>query len=183
MIRTWGFQTLTGNAQPWFGDTLTAAFSTIKAPNGLYKVYIGNAALYMIGDRIILGYGGSLPTNCLLVEGINTTGTNYLSCMSEGDAPVSAWASTTQIALDIACFEIILTGKSGNAGSVWVGADSTVTNTGGGSAFYEIGKVSAGTPQSPFSIKKYSGQNPLRSTEGWVAGTDDDKFSAALIIN
>lgn len=182
MIRTWGFQELNGNAQPWFGDKITAAFVNLKAPNGFYFVTVANASRYQIGDRIIIGVASGSPTNCLLVGGVNTV-TNVLSCTSEGDAPISAWPVNTQLMLDIACFEIILTGKSGNAASVWVGADSTVTNSGGGSAFYEIGKVSAGAVQSPFSIKKYSGQNPLRSSEGWVAGANADYFSAALVIN
>jgi hypothetical protein len=181
MIRTWGFQTLTGSAQPWFGDKITAAFSNVKPDNGLYTVAVANAALYIIGDRIILG-AGSANANVLLVEGVNAT-TNILSCASEGNAAVTTQVINTKIALSIACYGILLTGKSGNAGSVWVGADSTVTNSGGGSAFYEIGKVSAGTPQSPFSYWKYDGQNPLRTTEGWVAGTLSDTFAAAAFVN
>jgi len=182
MIRSWGLQTVTGSAQPWFGDKLTAAFTGLKQPNGFYFVSVASAAQYQNGDRIILGAGGSSATNCLFVGGINKV-TNILSCTSEGDAPVSDWVNGTKIALDVACYGIMLSGKSGNTNSIWLGADSTVTNSPGGSAFYEIAKVSAGAAQTPFSIWKYDGQNPLRSTEGWLAGTQNDKFLAALFIN
>ena len=181
MIRTWGFQTLTGSAQPWFGDKLAAAFSNLKATNGFYFVSVANAAQYAIGDRIILGYGGSSPTNCLLVGGINTT-TNILSCTSEGDAPVSNWPINTQIALDIACYGIQIQPALANAAPIFLGADSTVTNIGGGSAFYELYEVTTAQPNS-WSVWKYDGQNPLRTTEGWLAGTSTQKFAVAAFIN
>ena len=181
MIRTWGFQTLTGSAQPFFGDKITAAFVDLKATNGFYFVKVANAALYQNGDRIILGYGGSSPTNCLLVGGVNTT-TNVLSCTSEGEAPVSSWVVNTPIVLDIACYGIMIQAALANAGPVFIGADSTVTNTGGGSAFYELDNVSSVQPNS-WSIWKYDGQNPLRTTEGWLAGTSTQTFAVAAFIN
>ena len=87
MIRSWGLQTITGAAQPLFGDKLTAAFKNLKQPNGFYFVPVAKASQYQIGDRIVLGFGGSSPTNCLMVNAVNTS-TNVLSCISEGDAPV-----------------------------------------------------------------------------------------------
>ena len=181
MIRTWGFQTLTGSAQPWFGDTLAAAFNNIKQTNGFYFVSVANAAQYQLGDRIILGYGGSSPTNCLLVGGVNTS-TNILSCTSEGDAPVSKWPISTQIALDIACYGIVIQASEANGGPIYLGADSTVTNLGGGSAFLQLWNVTSAQPNS-FSFWKYDGQNPLRTTEGWLAGTATQKFAVAAFIN
>lgn len=180
MIRTWGFQTLTGSAQPWFGDKITAAFSNLKATNGFYFVPVANAAKYVIGDRIILGYG-SAGANCLLVGGINTS-TNILSCTSEGDAPIAAWPINTVIALDIACYGIQIQAALANAAPVFIGADSTVTNTGGGSAFYELDNVSSAQPNS-WSLFKYDGQNPLRTTEGWLAGAATQTFAVAAFIN
>lgn len=180
MIRTWGFQTLTGAAQPWFGDTITAAFKNLKATNGFYFVSVANAAQYAIGDRIILG-AGSVGANVLLVGAINTT-TNVLSCTSEGDAPVSAWVINTKIALDIACYGIVIQAVEANGAPIYLGADSTVTNVGGGSAFYELLNVSSAQPNS-FSFWKYDGQNPLRTTEGWLAGTATQKFAVAAFIN
>jgi hypothetical protein len=185
MIRTWGFQTIavTGTAQPFFGDKITAAFSNIQQPNGFYFVTVANGARYQIGDRIILGYG-SAGQNCLLVGGVNS---NVLSCVSEGNSPVSNWAINSRIALDIGCFGLIVTLLSGATGSLWIGADSTVSFSGAnpaGSAFFEVGKVTAGTPQIPFVWMGNSptGSNPLRTTEGWVAGNNPDLFSVAALI-
>lgn len=174
MIRSWGLQTLTGAAQPLFGDVLTAAFSNLKATNGFYFVSVAKASQYQIGDRIILGYGGSTPTNCLMVGGVNTS-TNVLSCISEGDAPVSKWASGTQIVLDVACAVLAVQAPSPNAGNIWFGADGTVTNIGGGSAFAYIspsGSYNFGIPQ----------WNTLRTSEAWIAGTLNDKAGVAAII-
>ena len=174
MIRSWGLQTLTGSAQPLFGDKLTAAFSNLKATNGFYFAHVANASQYQIGDRIIFGYGGSSPTNCLMVGAINTV-TNVLSLVSEGDAPVSAWPNGTQIVLDVACAVFRINSKIGNSGSIWEGSDSTVTNVGGGSAFQEItagGSDTFGVPQ----------WNTLRTSEMWIAGTLNDKVGVAAII-
>lgn len=174
MIRTWGQQTLTGSAQPLFGDVLTAAFVNIKQTNGFYFVSVANAAKYQIGDRIVLGYGGASPTNILMVDGVNTV-TNILSCISEGDAPVSAWPVGTQIVLSLACAQLLIQSATGDSGPIWFGSDSTVTNTGGGSAFAEITSGGAYT----FGIAQW---NVLRTTEAWMAGTLNDKAGVAAII-
>jgi hypothetical protein len=174
MIRSWGLQTLTGSAQPLFGDVLTAAFSNLKATNGFYFVKVAKAAQYQLGDRIILGFGGGSPTNCLMVGGVNTS-TNVLSCISEGDAPVSNWPNGTQIALSVACSVFRINNIVGNAGNIWEGSDSTVTNVGGGSAFQQIspgGSDNFGQPQ----------WNTLRTDEMWIAGTASDKIGVAAII-
>lgn len=174
MIRSWGMQTLTGSAQPLFGDVLTAAFSNLKATNGFYFVKVAKAANYQIGDRIILGFGGSSPTNCLMVGGVNTS-TNVLSCISEGDAPVKAWANSTQIVLDVACATLEIQAGAANAGNIWFGSDSTVTNVGGGSAFAEI------FPSGAYEFGK-AGWNTIRTSEAWIAGTTSDKAGVAAII-
>jgi len=180
MIRTWGFQSLTGNAQPLFGDKITAAFSNLQQPNGFYFVAVANAAQYQAGDRIILG-AGSAGENILLVGGINTS-TNILSCTSEGNAPVSNWVVNTIIALSIACYGIQIQAAGANGNPIYIGADSSVTNSGGGSAFYELVNVASGQPNS-WSLFKYDGQNPLRTTEAWLAGTSTQKFAVAAFIN
>jgi hypothetical protein len=175
MIRSWGLQTLTGSAQPTFGDKLTAAFRNLKGePNGFYLVSVANAARYQLGDRIILGFGGASPTNCLMIGGVNTV-TNVLSCVSEGNAPVSNWPINTQIVLDIACATIRINAIQGNAGNIWEGSDSTVTNTGGGSAFQEIFPTGSDT----FGIPQW---NTIRTSELWVAGTASDKMGVAAVI-
>jgi hypothetical protein len=174
MIRSWGLQTLIGAAQPLFGDKLTADFSNLQQPNGFYFVAVAKAAQYQIGDRIVLGYGGSNPTNCLMVDGVNTT-TNILSCISEGNAPVSKWVNGTQIVLSLACAVLSVQAPSSNSGNIWFGPDGTVTNVGGGSAFAYIspsGSYNFGIPQ----------WNSIRTSEAWIAGTLNDKAGIATII-
>jgi hypothetical protein len=174
MIRSWGLQTLTGNAQPTFGDILTAAFSNLKADNGFYSVKVAKASQYQIGDRIILGFGGASPTNCLMVGAVNTS-TNILSCISEGNAPVSNWPNGTQIVLSLACAGLTVFVPLSNAGGIWLGSDSTVTNVGGGTAFYELvqsGAYPEGIPQ----------WNTIRTSDIWMAGTAADKAGVAAII-
>ncbi len=175
MIRSFGLRTLTGNAQPPFGDRLTAAFSNIKSePNGFYFVSVANAGLYQLGDRIILGYGGASTTNCLMVGGVNT-GTNILSCISEGNAPVKNWPINTQIVLNIACAVLTIIAPATNVGNIWFGSDDTVTNSGGGSAFAEI--FPSGS--YPFGL---AGWNTLRTSEVWIAGTLNDNMGVSAII-
>lgn len=173
MIRSWGQVTLTGSAQPLFGDTLTAAFSNLAPKNGFYIVTVASTTRYQVGDRIILGVGSGSPTNCLLVGQIPDS--THLYCTSEGDAPVSNWVNGTQIVLDIACGSYISQLAVANAGVVWLGSDNTVTNTGGGSAFWQITQGGA----APFGIPQW---NCLRTSELWVAGTADDKLGAAAIV-
>src|SRR5580693_7651050 len=112
MIRSWGQVTLTGAAQPLFGDVLTAAFSNLAQKNGFYTVKVASTTRYEIGDRIILGLGSASPTNVLMVGQILNSTT--LLCTSEGDAPVSNWAINTLIALDIACAYIEIQSTIGN---------------------------------------------------------------------
>jgi hypothetical protein len=181
MIRSWGFQTLNGNAQPLFGDSITAAFSNVKPNSGLYTVKVANSALYYVGDRIILGVASGDPTNCLLVGEIKDSTT--LLCQSEGDAPLTAWAINTQLALDIACYGLQVQEAVANANPIYIGADSTVTNVGGGSAFYELLEVTSPAQPNSWSLFKYDGQNPLRTTEAWLAGTNTQKFAVAAYIN
>ena len=80
MIRSWGQVTLTGSAQPLFGDTLTAAFSNLAPKNGFYIVTVASTTRYQVGDRIILGVGSGSPTNCLLVGQIPDS--THLYCTS-----------------------------------------------------------------------------------------------------
>jgi hypothetical protein len=171
MIRSWGLQGFTGTAQPLFGDLLTAPLSKLKQPNGFYFVSVANAARYQIGDRIVIGFGGTIPNNCLMVNAVNTT-TNVLSCRSEGDAPVVNWPTGTQIVLSLACAVLTVQVQTGTA---WLGVDDTVTNAGAGSAFAEI--LAGGS----FKFGD-AGWNTIRTTEAWIAGTQGDTYGVAAII-
>jgi hypothetical protein len=173
MLRTFGVQTLTGAAQPWFGDVLTAAFSpTGINKSGFYLVTVANTAKYQIGDRIVLG-AGQVGANILLVEKI-VSGT-VLGCASEGDATVAAWPNGTIIAMDIACAQVIFQAPTSNADPVYLGTDNTVTNAGAGTSFgwcYPGGQYNFGVAQ----------WNTLRTSEGWMAGTASDKVGVVAVI-
>ena len=109
-----------------------------------------------------------------MVGAVNTI-TNVLSCQSEGDAPVSNWTNGTQIVLSVACAALRVNNILGNAGNIWEGSDSTVTNTGGGSAFQEI--LVSGS--DVFGVEQW---NAIRTSDLWIAGTASDKAGAAAII-
>jgi hypothetical protein len=173
MIRSWGQVTLTGNAQPLFGDVLTAALNNVKPTNGFYIVTVGSTTRYQVGDRIIVGLGSGNKTNCLLIGQVEDA--THLYCTSEGDAPISAWAIGTLIALDIACAYVEIQSTLGNAGLIWLGSDSTVTNVGGGSAFKQI--TQAGS--APYGIPQW---NTLRTNEFWFAGTLNDKAGVSAVV-
>lgn len=173
MIRSWGVQTLTGAAQPWFGDVLTAAFSPV-GDGGPQKVTVASTTLYAVGDRVIIGIGQANP-NILLVDRIFSA--TVLYCHSEGGAPIKAWANSTIIALDIACADVILQQFTSDANPVWIGSDSTVTNAGAGSAFAQIlpGAI-------PYHLNQAPQWNVMRTTDGWMAGTIGDKTGVAALV-
>lgn len=173
MIRSWGQVTLTGAAQPLFGDVLTAAFSNLAPTNGFYTVKVASTTRYQIGDRIILGVGSGSPTNVLMVGQILNSTTLY--CISEGCAAVSNWPINTLIALDLACAYIEIQSTLGNAGVIWLGSDSTVTNVGGGSAFKEVTQGGS----APYGLPQW---NTLRTNELWFAGTASDKAGVSAVI-
>jgi hypothetical protein len=171
VIRSWGIVTLTGSAQPWFGDVTTAAFVPPKA-GVLATVKVANSAKYQVGDRIVLG-AGSAGANILIVSQIPSGGVTLL-CESEGGAALSAWPNSTIIQLNIACSAIKLQPQQANTGVVYLGSDNTVTNTGGGSAFEALSQLAA----ESFGIPQF---DTIRTSEGWMAGTANDKVGVAAI--
>lgn len=173
MIRTFRSQALTGAAQPWFGDKITAAFVPPGA-GGRCIVQVADSTIYQGGDRIILG-AGQAGANILLVTQIPDA--THLYCKSEGDAPVSAWAINTLIALDIACYAISFIQFPGAAATTYLGTDNSVTAAGGGNVFYAL---SGG---GSFMYSKQEGQNPLRTAEGWMAGAATDSMIVAAYVN
>lgn len=173
MIRTFGLQTLNGNSQPLFGDKITAAFVNVKNSQGYYIMVVADTTKYRVGDRIIVGYASGSPTNCVMVVQIKDATTLYV--MSEGDAPLAAWNTNTQIYLSFSCAMITVQSQIGNAGNVYLGADSTVTNAGGGSAFFEItvgGEKNYGQGQ----------WNSLMTSEVSMAGQNGDKVGVSALV-
>jgi hypothetical protein len=162
MIRTFRLQTLTGGAQPLFGDLLTAAVVAPPA-NGDVIVTVADTTLYQIGDRIILGFGQT-TNNVLLVDSKVAGGTTKMRCKSEGDAKVNAYAIGTIIALAMAAMDIVVQVAAGSSNAVWLGTDNTVTNAGLGNAFAQ---VTASLP--PWRMSQSADHNVVRTTDAWMA--------------
>jgi hypothetical protein len=175
MIRPWGVQSLTGSAQPWFGDVLTAAFAPV-GDAGPQKVTVASTTFYRVGDRIILGIGQA-GANVLMVDRVFSA--TVLYCRSEGGAALKAWNNSTIIALAINVSLITFQGVDGNAAAIWLGSDNTVT-VAGGSAFRQIQKVAAGVIPDWWEYRTAtSGQNSLNTDLGWMIGTAADKILIA----
>jgi len=173
LIRSFGLQAVSGAAQPCLGDVTTAAF-VVPAKGQLATVTVANSAIYQVGDRIILG-AGQVGPNILKVVKIPAGGVTLL-CESEGDAALKAWVSGTILALSIACFRIGFR-TPGNAGLVWLGTDSSVTNAGAGTAFEALGNADR------YDYVFHNGQNPLNTAEIWMAGTPPDTVLVSAHIN
>jgi hypothetical protein len=172
MIRSWRFITMTGNAQPLFGDLLTAAFSGTQT-KGLYQATVADTTKYAIGDRVIFGFGGASATNILLVDQLISA--TVLGLQSEGGAPVKAWPNTTQLCLSLACAQVTAQGLNTNAANGYVGSDSTVTNVPGGSAFGFIGIAGSWA----YGLGQW---NIIRTSDLWIAGTASDKFGVSAVV-
>lgn len=172
MIRSWGVQTLNGNAQPIFGDALTAAFTPVAGRERQY-LSVASTSKYQVGDRIRVGYG-SAGANIVIVDAI--TSPTVLQVRSEGNAPLSAWANGTILALDLVCADIYLQYFSSEVHVVWVGTDLTVTNTGGGTAFRQI------LPGSDWHLNPNPQWNMHRTTDATMAGTNADTVGVMCVV-
>jgi hypothetical protein len=172
MIRSWGLVTLTGAAQPWFGDVTTAA---VGLPNGdgLIPVTVASTTRYRVGDRFYLDPETNTQ-DILLVDTI--TSSTVLSCKSEGDAKTHTHGSGAVIQLSIPAAEINVQPLSTNTQTVFLGADNTVTNVPGGSVSREI------LPSSPPSANLSIGYNIMRTSDGWMVGTAGDKVIVAATV-
>ena len=170
MYRSWGLQTLTGAAQPLFNDKLTAAFAI--PPSHIDPILtVANTAKYQQGERITLD-PGQADADIVLVTNI-LTGTT-LQVSSQG-AVLHAHAINTVICLNIPCGGLIIFEPATDAGAIWVGSDNTVTNVGGGSAFYQI------TQGGNYPIGAYQ-WNAERTTDLWIAGTAADTVGVAAYV-
>jgi hypothetical protein len=172
MVRSWRFITMTGSAQPLFGDLLTAAFTGKRGKEGLYLATVADTTKYQVGDRVIFGFGQAKP-NLLMVDQLVSS--TVLGLASEGNASVSAWGNGAQLCLSIACAQIVAQAAVLNAGNTYFGNDNTVTNTGGGSAFGEAGPSSSWN----YGVGQW---NIVRTSEIWIAGAASDKLGVSAVV-
>lgn len=173
MIRTFGPQTLTSTAAPWFGDVTTAAVRIQNTQNVF--VTVANTAIYQVGDRIVLNPASASRAVLRIDKLVSAT---VLRCQSESAAPLATFANGTIIMLAIACwavdFQLI------GAVTAFLGTDSTVTNVPGGSVFRELLPATANAANS-YKYEKSTGQNPLNTSEGWMVGTSGIILVAAHV--
>ena len=178
MIRSWGVVTLTGAAQPWFGDVLTAAVG-LPQGNGVIPVTVASTTRYKVGDRIYLDPGQS-NQDLLLVSKIASA--TVLNCISEGGMVTNTHAIGALVQLSLAVLDVQIQAVDGNAGTVWLGTDKTVTVK-GGSAFRQLQKVAAaGIPIEWREINGPGNNNICRTEDGWMIGTASDYVCMAAVV-
>lgn len=177
MWRTFGVQTLNGNAQPLFHDKLTAAMAV--PPSGVDAILtVADTTKYQEGDRINLD-PGQADQDTVLVTTILTPTTMQVS--SQG-AALHAHANNTVISLSISAAEVVVQLLDGTAGNAVLGADNTVTATPGGSAIQVLYKTTAGTPTVPFRFTNNASFDNIRTDDAWIIGTNNDTYIAAAEV-
>jgi hypothetical protein len=172
MLRTFGQQTLTGVAQPIFGDKTTAP-TNYAVSTGLMTIPVtSTVGRYQANDVVIVGYGTASAIS-VTVQSLDAT---HLYAKPTPDATVFTYGANTQLALSLAAMDITIQTSSTAVNPVWLGADQTVTSSGGGSVASQI------LPASFFRLT-YNGQsNTVRSTDAWMAGTAGDQVICTAII-
>ena len=172
MWRTFRKQTLTGAAQPIFGDKLTAAMPI--PPDGVDPIVnVADTTIYQQGDRITID-AGQTNLDTVLITTIKS-GTQ-MQVTSQG-APYHAHAVNAIIALAIPATEIIF---SGNASVFYLGTDNSITATGGGNVIAQVGAAVA----PPFRMTYSANWNTVRTDDLWMAGAgvSDGAIVAAQVI-
>jgi hypothetical protein len=169
MFRTFGVVTLSGSAQPLLPDKLTAAMAI--PPSGVDPIItVADTTKYQIGDRITLDPGAADADSVLVSEILSPT---TMQVTSQG-APYHAHAVNTVTALDL-CSGIILISPIANSGNLWIGADKTVTNAGGGSAFLPlVGGTFYNLGQGQWNV--------VRTTDMWMAGVLNDTVAIGVYV-
>jgi hypothetical protein len=169
MIRSWGPTLLTGSAQPWFGDVLTAAVVPPTGQNNLINVTVASTTRYRVGDRIYLDPGQTTQDILLVSKIVSAT---VLGCQTEGQT-INAHANGALVQLCLAVIDVQIQAVDGNAGTVWLGSDKTVTVK-GGSAFRQLQKVAGGLIPADWQSTRGGTNNIARTDDGWMIGTASD---------
>ena len=179
MFRTFGVQSITGtNAQPLFGDKLTAAMPI--PPAGVDAIAtVANTAIYQVGDRINIDMGQAAQDTLLVINILSST---TMQVTSQGGAAQHAHNSGALISLSISAAEIIVQLLDGTTGNAVLGSDSTVTTTPGGNAIQVLYKTASGTPTVSFRFTNSVSFNAIRTDDAWIIGTASDKFIATAEI-
>jgi hypothetical protein len=171
MIVTFGKQTLTGAAQPLFTDTLTASLAV--PPHDVDPILtVADTTKYQVGFRISIDPGQS---DVDLVKVVAILSPTTMRCSYEG-ATGHPHAVNTVIGLAIAAAEITIQPSSGDANSVFLGTDNTVTNVGGGKTFYEV------IPGQPYRMTNSGQYNTVNTADAWMAGTSAQTVIVSALV-
>ena len=171
MWRTFGVQTLTGNAQPIFGDVLTAALA-VQGDGTLATMTVANTAFYQVGDRITID-PFKTNQNTVLVEQLISATQMLVSGQS---AQIAAHLNGAILQLDIACADIIIQAGSQNDDAVWLGSDNSITNAPSGNIVFE---VIAGYPFYTTNNVQF---NSVRTKDLWMVGTASETAIVAAQV-
>jgi hypothetical protein len=171
MQRTFGLQTLTGTAQPLFGDVMTAAMILPQA-NGVGIITVANNKIYEPGDRLLLDPEAA-DQDIVLVQQRVPASTTQLYVISEGGVVLNPHANGTVIALSIPAGDVVVQANFGVTNAIYLGKDNTITNAGVGNVVYNV------TPNTPFRATYSGTHNTVRTSDFWIVGTAADKFIAS----
>jgi hypothetical protein len=180
-IRGFGFQTLTGTAQPAFGTTLTAVvlpspdmYTGDTAPRSnksIATITVANPNIWRKGDRVIVAplatfeVGNTAPQDVAQVQAINT-GASTLTVM--GLTAAHAAGEFVVLAIQAARIRI-----RANADELYIGEDSTVSPT----AFTLVDFC---LPGADYDIGQSSVGNVYGTAHYWVSGTAADTFLPSI---
>jgi hypothetical protein len=179
MIRSWGAVTLTGAAQPVFGDVTTAAVG-LPSGAGIIAVTVASTTRYRVGDRIYLD-PFQANQDLLLVGGIASS--TVLNCTSEGGAPTHTHTTSAIIMLSLACLDVIVQSGASAGHAIVLGSDNTVTATPGGSAFYVIQPFTAPAEGNSFRLAGSIGNTDVcRTNDMWMIGTAADIALVSAVV-
>ena len=174
MWRSWRLQSLTGSAQPLFGDKLTAAFTPPVNTGVDPTMQVADTTLYQQGDRITIEPGTANADTVLVV---NIKDSTHMQVSSQG-ATLRSHANNSVICLANCVSEIQVQANPGATNPIYLGTDSTITNAGGGSV---IAAVTASFP--PWRASGSAHFNNIRTDENWMAGNAADKVIVAAEVN
>lgn len=180
MIRTFGVQTLGAAAQPWFVDALTALIlaqpQNANNQQAVTTIAVASTTKYRVGDYLVLDAGAAGQERVgPIVQILSATTMNV-------QGVVNAHASAAVISLDIFCFNVSIQLVDGGTGAAYLGTDHTVTNAPGGSVFFELQKVAAGSVPAVWEYTEGINFDGVKSGDGWIAGTSGDKYLATAYV-
>ena len=168
---------MTGVAQPLMGDVTTAVV-LIPLDTQDAIITVANTSIYQVGDRIVLE-PRTTNQDTYKVSAIKSATT--LQGSLEGVVG-HAHLSGVIVQLADAAVDVVVQPADGGVGPVFIGADNTVTNVGGGNTIYRIDKTAAGTQGNVWHMAGGTDHNIVNTADAWMAGTGGDVvFTYALV--